>query len=404
MQEKTSFLTVSSLNSKIKNVLEGDFQNIMVRGEISNFHLHPSSGHMYFTLKDAKSEIKCVMFKGNNLNLKFKPGNGMKVHLSGSLTIYEQRGQIQLRIIDMSLEGDGDLFLAYELLKKNLFKEGLFEVSNKKIIPKYPRIIGIVTSITSAAFQDILNIIQRRAPHLEIIVRSVIVQGDHGSKNIISGIKDFNKYGIVDTIILARGGGSLEDLWCFNEESVARAIYKSKIPIISGVGHETDFTIADFVSDLRAPTPSAAAELVSPDKESILTLFHQIKHQLKSSVLKKIEGYLIRLDYIENRANLQQPGKKIKIQLDKITEIQKNLIMFTKNKIIKKKQEISSITRQLLNLSPENVLKRGYSIVFKEDGKTILSNSEDVALNETFKVKMAKGLIIAKKSGEYKNK
>ena len=397
MQEKNSYLTVSKLNSKIKKVVEGDFGNLMIKGEISNFHLHPSSGHMYFTLKDSKSEIRCVMFRGNCLNLKFKPGNGIKVHLNGSLTIYQQRGQIQLRIMDMNPEGDGDLFLAYELLKKNLYREGLFDESKKSKIPKYPRIIGIVTSSTSAAFQDILNVINRRAPYLKIIIRSVTVQGDTGSKNIVSGIEDFNIYRNVDVILLARGGGSLEDLWCFNEESVARAIYKSKIPIISGVGHETDFTIADFVSDLRAPTPSAAAELVSADKKSILTFFHQIEHQLKSSVIKRIEGYLIRLDYIENRANFQQPGKKIQIQIDKVLEIQKKLIIYTKNKLMKKEQEISHISKQLLNLSPENVLERGYSIVFQKDGRTILRKSKDVALNETFKVKMADGSMFAKK-------
>jgi len=400
MREKNSYLTVSKLNSSIKNVLEGDFSNLMVKGEISNYHLHTSSGHMYFTLKDFSSEIRCVMFRGNSSNLKFKPGDGIKVLLNGSVSIFEQRGQIQLKILKMSPEGDGDLFLAYELLKKNLYKEGLFDDVYKSKIPKYPKTVGIVTSSVSAAFQDIINVIKRRAPHLKVIVRSVTVQGDTGSKNIISGIQDFNVYDNVDIIILARGGGSIEDLWCFNEESVARAIYKSKIPIITGIGHETDFTIADLVSDLRAPTPSAAAELASIDRDSIISLFQRIKHQLQSSVLKKIEGNLIRLDYLENRANYQQPGKKIQIQLDKILEIKKKLIIFTKNSMNDKKQEISSIYKQLINLNPENVLERGYSIVLKKDGKTVLRKPKDVALDEIFKVKMSNGSMIAKKAGE----
>jgi len=400
MREKNSYLTVSKLNSSIKNVLEGDFSNLMVKGEISNYHLHTSSGHMYFTLKDFSSEIRCVMFRGNSSNLKFKPGDGIKVLLNGSVSIFEQRGQIQLKILKMSPEGDGDLFLAYELLKKNLYKEGLFDDVYKSKIPKYPKTVGIVTSSVSAAFQDIINVIKRRAPHLKVIVRSVTVQGDTGSKNIISGIQDFNVYDNVDIIILARGGGSIEDLWCFNEESVARAIYKSKIPIITGIGHETDFTIADLVSDLRAPTPSAAAELASNDRDSIISLFQRIKHQLQSSVLKKIEGNLIRLDYLENRANYQQPGKKIQIQLDKILEIKKKLIIFTKNSMNDKKQEISSIYKQLINLNPENVLERGYSIVLKKDGKTVLRKPKDVALDEIFKVKMSNGSMIAKKAGE----
>ena len=400
MREKNSYLTVSKLNSSIKNVLEGDFSNLMVKGEISNYHLHTSSGHMYFTLKDFSSEIRCVMFRGNSSNLKFKPGDGIKVLLNGSVSIFEQRGQIQLKILKMSPEGDGDLFLAYELLKKNLHKEGLFDDIYKSKIPKYPKTVGIVTSSASAAFQDIINVIKRRAPHLKVIVRSVTVQGDTGSKNIISGIKDFNVYDNVDIIILARGGGSIEDLWCFNEESVARAIYKSKIPIITGIGHETDFTIADLVSDLRAPTPSAAAELASIDRDSIISLFQRIKHQLQSSVLKKIEGNLIRLDYLENRANYQQPGKKIQIQLDKILEIKKKLIIFTKNSMSDKKQEIASIYKQLINLNPENVLERGYSIVLKKDGKTVLRKPKDVALDEIFKVKMSNGSMIAKKAGE----
>ena len=396
MPGNNPYLTVSDLNSNIRRVVEGGFSNLKVRGEISNFHLHPTSGHMYFTLKDIESEIRCVMFRGNNIDLKFKPGNGIKVLLKGSLTIYEQRGQIQLRVLSLSPEGDGDLFLAYELLKRNLQKEGLFDEREKSIIPRYPKVVGIVTSITSAAFQDIIDVIYRRAPHLKIILRSVTVQGRDGSKSIVRGINDLNKYGNVDIMILARGGGSIEDLWCFNEENVARAIYASKIPIISGVGHETDFTISDFTSDLRAPTPSAAAELVSIDRKSIIDTFNQFKNQLQGYISKKMEAYQIRLDYLENRLSYQQPGKKIQIQSDKIFEIQIKIINQMKSIISNKEKEVYSFHKQLLNLGPKNVLKRGYSIVFKEDAKTILRSSEDISSDEIINVKLASGAIVAK--------
>ena len=397
MPEIKSYLTVSKLNSEIKNLVEVNLSNLWVKGEISNYHLHPSSGHMYFTLKDANGEIKCVMFRGNNNSVKFIPDNGIQVLINCSVTIFEQRGQIQLRVFEMKPEGDGDLFLAFEKLKLKLLSENLFEHFHKKNIPKYPKVIGIVTSGTSAAFKDVCNVINRRAPHVKIILRSVIVQGNDASRTIIEGIEDFNSYENIDVIILARGGGSIEDLWCFNEESVARSIFASKIPIVSGIGHETDFTISDFVSDLRAPTPSAAAELVTPEQEYILRILNQMKEQLYKSVKKALEKNMLKVDYLDEKVRYLQPKKQIEVQFNKINELQKRLCSQIKIHHQNKKRELNSIYKQFNGLSPNRVLDRGYSIIFSNDNK-VVRQSYDIKVGDLFKAQTANGALIAKKT------
>ena len=249
MSELRSQYTVSELNTQIRHLLENSLSDIWVTGEISNFHHHPSSGHMYFTLKDGRGEMRCVMFRGANQFLKFMPNEGMEVRVYGSVTIYEQRGQVQFKVSKMEPAGLGDLFKAFEALKLSLASEGLFDSEHKKTIPKFPSTIGVVTSSSGAALRDILNVLERRAPHVNVIVRSAKVQGNGSALDISKAIIEFNEFKNVDIIIVGRGGGSIEDLWAFNEEMVARSYFESTIPIVSAVGHETDFTIADFVAD-----------------------------------------------------------------------------------------------------------------------------------------------------------
>ena len=298
-------LTVSKLNNKIRNLLEEGISNIWVSGEISNFHHHPSSGHMYFTLKDDSSEIRCTMFSMNNVHLKFSPENGMKVRIHGNITIYERRGQVQLKVTIMETQGIGELHKTFEALKQSLEKEGLFEKVHKKKIPPYPNRIGVLTSGSGAAYRDILNVLNRRSPHVKIILHSVKVQGEGSSQEIVSGIELFNSHNNVDIIILARGGGSIEDLWAFNEEKVARSIFGSIIPIITGVGHETDFTIADFVSDLRAPTPSSAAEIAAPHLDELLSEILNYKTRMLRVIQSQLEQRWLLFDQIEKRISFQ---------------------------------------------------------------------------------------------------
>ena len=258
MSEFQDCYTVSNLNRKIRDLLEYQLIDIWVKGEISNFHHHPSSGHMYFTLKDGGSELRCTMFRMNNSYLKFKPSDGMEVRLFGLVTVYEKRGQVQFKVTNMEPLGLGDLYRAYELLKRSLDEEGLFDDRHKMKIPPYPNKIGIITSGSGSAYQDILNVLSRRNPNIDVLLKSVKVQGNGSAEEIVDAIEIFNNYDDVDLLVIARGGGSIEDLWSFNDEQLCRQIANSPIPIISGVGHETDFTLTDFVSNLRAATPTAA--------------------------------------------------------------------------------------------------------------------------------------------------
>ena len=395
-------LTVSKLNNKIRNLLEEGISNIWVSGEISNFHHHPSSGHMYFTLKDDSSEIRCTMFSMNNVHLKFSPENGMKVRLHGNVTIYERRGQVQLKVTIMEKQGIGELHKTFEALKQSLEKEGLFEKVHKKKIPPYPNRIGVLTSGSGAAYRDILNVLNRRSPHIKIILCSVKVQGEGSSQEIVSGIELFNSHNDVDIIILARGGGSLEDLWAFNEEKVARSIYSSIIPIITGVGHETDFTIADFVSDLRAPTPSSAAEIAAPHLDELLSEILNYETRMLRVIQSQLEQRWLLFDQIEKRISLQSPTKKIENQAFELNQMRKRI-----QKAFLKKQNILSeqirhLSKQLSSLGPYQVLERGYAIPMDEYGSVIRS-SKHIDLGQSFKLKMAKDSFIAKKTSDIKD-
>ena len=392
-------LTVSKLNNKIRNLLEGEISNIWVSGEISNFHHHPSSGHMYFTLKDDSSEIRCTMFSMNNVHLKFSPENGMKVRLHGNVTIYERRGQVQLKVTIMEAQGVGELHKTFEALKQSLQKEGLFDNVHKKKIPPYPNRIGVLTSGSGAAYRDILNVLNRRSPHIKIILYSVKVQGEGSPQEIVSGIEIFNSHNDVDIIILARGGGSLEDLWAFNEEKVARSIFNSTIPIITGVGHETDFTIADFVSDLRAPTPSSAAEIAAPHLDELLSDILNYKTRMLRIIQGQLEQRWLLFDQIEKRISLQSPIKKIENQAFELNQMKKNIqkAFFKKQNIFS--EQIRHLSKQLSSLGPYQVLERGYAIPMDEYG-TVIRSSRHIDLGQSFKLKMAKDSFIAKKTSD----
>jgi exodeoxyribonuclease VII large subunit len=402
MSELQSQYTVSELNSQIRHLLEGSLSNIWVIGEISNFHLHPSSGHMYFTLKDTRGEMRCAMFRGNNLHLKFKPSDGMEVRLFGSVTVYEQRGQVQLKVSRMEPAGIGDLFKAFEAMKKSLRDEGIFDEDHKKSIPKFPNNIGIVTSGSGAALQDIIHVLNRRAPHVDILIRSTKVQGDGAAQDISSAIQEFNEFGLVDVIIVGRGGGSIEDLWAFNEEIVARSIFESNIPIISAVGHETDFTIADFVSDLRAPTPSVAAELSCDSSNDILNRYSELKNIMSKIVQGTIDKSWNSIDYLENRINLQQPQKIIQEQVEKIFQYRQRFMHEMDLAHTYYLDKTMALSKQLVGLGPDQVLNRGYSIAFDKFGE-IIRKSTDLKIGEEFILKTGTGSLDAKKTSDISN-
>ena len=402
MPELRNQYTVSELNAQIRFLLEGSFSDIWVTGEISNFHYHPSSGHMYFTIKDDRGEMQCAMFRGNNRYLKFKPTDGMEIRVLGSVSIYEQRGQVQLIVSRMEPAGLGDLFKAFEALKKTLSEEGLFDAIHKNPIPKFPRKIGVITSGSGAALQDILNVLNRRSPQVDILVRSTKVQGDKSAQDISNAIQEFNDHGLVDVIIVGRGGGSIEDLWSFNEEIVSRSIFESTIPIISAVGHETDFTIADFVADLRAPTPSIAAELATTPLKDILILLREIEKGFKRVLKRDIEQAWVLTDHLEARVSNQQPQKKIQRQVERLTQFDQRLrhgISTTQNHFIEKTE---ALQKQLTSLGPNQVLDRGYAIALMKNGD-LIRNAVDISIGDSFSLKTGNGSFGAEKTTDHPN-
>ena len=386
-------LSVSELTAKIKDLIESNFSSVIVRGEISNF-THHSSGHMYFTLKDKHSELRAVMFKGKNSSLAFTPKNGTDVVIQGNLSVYEMRGQYQIIAQHMEPAGIGALFLAFEELKKRLLAEGLFDKSKKKPIPKFPSTIGIVTSRTGAALRDMLIIFKRRAPQVKIIIRSALVQGSEAPNDIIAAIKDLTLQEEVNLIIIGRGGGSIEDLWPFNDEALAREIFKCSKPIISAVGHETDITISDMVADLRAPTPSAAAEIAI---NNILEISQSIENnliRLRNLIESKIATTWQTFDNLSERHFLQKPKMVFIRQKEKIDRLKNNLSL-SMNKIISlKKSSAINLFTHLDALSPNNTLNRGYSIAYNKD-RLIIRDPNDIDSGESFTLKTGKGEMAA---------
>ena len=394
MEQKRIF-SVSEINKYIKMLFDGDelLNSISIRGEITNFKAH-YTGHYYFTLKDESSTIKCVMFKGYAQFVKFKPADGMKVVINGQISAFERDGVYQIYCKSMSPEGLGDLYLAYEQLKEKLSKEGLFDISKKKKIPFLPQRVGVITSRTGAVIRDIINVSTRRYPTANILIYPAAVQGVNVASTVIEGLKVFNELNNVDVIIIARGGGSFEDLFGFNDENLARAIYASKIPVVSAVGHETDFTICDFVSDLRAPTPSAAAELVYPEYTEIVSRIEKDKNRTIIAMKNYIER---KRQYVERL----KAAKLEKVPLDQVNKYRLAIdSMMTKSEATLKYMIEKYRTRcvksiaKIDKLSPLKTLTRGYSVVEDEDGKVIKSVN-DVSSNQEIKITVTDGKVSA---------
>ncbi len=377
--------SVSQLNKYIKIIMDNDtfLNDINITGEITNFKAH-YSGHLYFTLKDDTSTIKCVMFKGNAMYLKFKPGDGMKVVISGQVSVFERDGVYQIYCKSMIPEGVGELYIAYEQLKKKLDKEGLFDEKYKKRLPFLPNRVGVITSRTGAVIRDIINVSTRRYPNVNLLIYPASVQGVNVAKTVISGIKTFNKLNNVDVIIIARGGGSFEDLFGFNDESLAREVFNSHIPIVSAVGHETDFTICDFVSDLRAPTPSAAAELVYPQYSDIIQKITSDKNRVMLGIGNYIERkkeYVKRLKALKLEKVPLDIIQKHRLTIDSCMKQSYNTICINLEKY---KSKFMQATAKLDVLSPLKTLSRGYSIVQNKNGNVITKIKEVSKNDELF--------------------
>lgn len=412
------YYTVSQINSYINRKLKMDrnLKNIYIRGELSNYK-DSFSGHSYFTLKDEKSQIDGVMFKGNKDRfLKFEPKDGMKVIIKGKIEVYEKTGKYQLYATRITEDGIGNLHIAFEQLKKNLAKEGLFDDAHKKSIPKYPKRIGVVTAETGAAIRDIITTIKRRYPICEILVFPTLVQGDQAAPQIIRQIRNAQRYEL-DTLIVGRGGGSIEDLWPFNEEPVAREIYACEIPVISAVGHEIDFTISDFVADLRAPTPTAAAELAVPELTKVKENVNHLQEKINKSINDKISINKTKLEHISQKNIFKNPESIYEIKgmtldnlVNKLGFASKNIISQNRNKlfkienrhILRNPEEITKKKRdaclkninKLEVLNPLLTLKRGYSIA--KSGEKIISSAKDVEVGDEIDIEFDDGIVNTK--------
>lgn len=390
----TAVLTVSQINTYLKSIIDGDYnlKNIYVSGEISNFTNHYRSGHFYFTLKDDRAAVKAVMFSSAAQRVRFNIQNGMKVIIRGSLGLYERDGVYQLYCEDIQPDGLGALNLAYEQLKEKLEEMGLFDEENKKPLPSFPKRVGVITSPTGAAVHDILTVLERRCPLCEVVFEGVTVQGDSAAGEIAAAIKRFNKLKAADVLIVGRGGGSIEDLWAFNEESVAYAIYESEIPIISAVGHETDFTIADFVSDMRAPTPSAAAELAVPDEKEILFGIDKLYSELTNNVFGILSGYESVYGVLARRLQAVCPKNKLESKQEKVNFLSKSLGKAIDTKFDRYSNLLSSALLKLDSLSPTKIMSKGYAVVSDKDGFTI-SNAAKIKEGDKLTLSFADGSV-----------
>lgn len=387
---KYNAVTVTQLNKYLKDRFDEDenLNAILVKGEISNFKNH-YTGHMYFTLKDEKSLIKCIMFKSYATKLTFMPKDGMKVMILGSVSVFERDGVYQIYARAMEEDGLGDLYTKYQELKKRLEQQGLFEEEHKMKIPMMPRVIGVLTSQTGSVIRDIINVSTRRNPNVYIRLLPVPVQGEGAAEKISNGIEYMNKNKLADVLILARGGGSLEDLWPFNEEIVAHSIYNSEIPIISAVGHETDFTIADFVADLRAPTPSAAAELAVPDIYEVKRKIETYQDRLRNSLIKKLELMNLRYEKCMSSSVFKEPLRKINDNYIKLDNCIKQIENSIKVKHEKEKTKYIELIAKLDALSPLKTLYRGYSIT--EKNNKVIKSKEELKTNDLIEIRFIDG-------------
>ena len=387
--------SVSQLNSYVKGVLDRDenLAHIFVTGEISNYKAH-YSGHLYMTVKDETASIKAVMFAGNASKLRFKPENGMKILAFGTVSLFPRDGSYQLYINDMQPDGVGALNIAFEQLKKKLEAEGLFRQEYKKPLPEFPQKIGVVTSSTGAAVQDIFNVLKRRFPVAEVVLRPCQVQGEGAAEDIAKAIYEFNKLNAADVLIVGRGGGSIEDLWAFNEEIVARAVFASRIPVISAVGHETDYTICDFVADLRAPTPSAAAECAVPDMFELKANLVSLRQHIFSLIRNKMNIERSSLSSFEKRLALRDPVTNINEQRKDLVYLTEKLSILTNSILDDNKSKISALAGKLDALSPLSVISRGYALVEKDDKP--VTKVKDLKKDDVISIKLSDGQVKAR--------
>jgi len=389
-----TIFSISHINKKVKFSLNENFSDLWIKGEVSSFKTYPS-GHSYLTLKDELSEISAVIFNQYSISIDKMPVVGSEVLVMGDLSIYEPRGQFQLQIKNLYLSGEGELWLSFENLKKKLESEGLFDIDKKKKLPKFPQKIGIITSSEGAVLRDILQIINRRSPHLICHIYPVSVQGKNSAKEIAIAIKDMNFLNEVDLLIVGRGGGSMEDLWSFNDEIVVRAIFDSKLPVISAVGHETDTTLSDFVADVRAPTPSAAAELASINKNEILQTLDHLQEKLIIKMEMKISNYIEKITTLSKRHAFYKPNLLLDSMQNKLLEKINVLFHVVQNNFLEKVNDFKLIKDKLNLLNPEAQLERGYALAINEKGK-VMYNAKDIAVDDEFKLKLAHGQLQAK--------
>ena len=424
MDEK-KYLTVTALTKYIKYKFDKDthLKNVFLKGEISNFK-HHSRGHFYFTLKDDKAQISAIMFASNSSKIVFTPTDGMSVIVEGYISVFESSGNYQIYVNKMSEDGLGNLHIAYEQLKKKLANEGLFDASHKISIPKYPKTIAVLTSPTGAAVRDIINIVNRRYPLASIIVYPTLVQGEYAKDSIVSQLKKVNSQMLGDVIILGRGGGSIEDLWPFNEETVAYEIYNSKIPIISSVGHETDFTISDFVADLRAPTPSGGAELAVPDQIELLNYLDRLNNQNRNSLnqilkykvesLKRIESSYVfrdplrvtqdkskRLDYAIEKLELLNPINRLQQSKIDLNKTMKSLQDYYNRYLTRKQNEYVLSINKLELLNPLSIMKKGYSVV--KINNNVVKSVDEITIEDNIEILVSDGTLNAKVTSKRKD-
>jgi exodeoxyribonuclease VII large subunit len=385
--------TVSELTSQIKEILEESFGGIWVEGEISNFR-RPGSGHFYFTLKDEATQINVVMFRSLNRDLRFEPKDGLSVMVFGRVSVYERRGEYQITIEHMEPKGIGALQLAYEQLKERLAREGLFDASHKKPIPLLPQRVGVITSPTGAAIRDILHVIHRRFSNLEVVLYPVQVQGEAAAGEIAGAIEEMNRWQRAEVLIVGRGGGSIEDLWAFNEERVARAIFASGIPVISAVGHETDYTIADFVADVRAPTPSAAAEIVISSKDQLRQRIDELAGRMFSSMQLRLQRHATSLSILRGRLQSLTPQGMLRLQSQMLASLTSRLERGSQAIQQAKRESLQRAVQKLGALSPLAVLERGYALCMSLPSHRIVRDAKEVEIGDHVLVRLCQGKIL----------
>ena len=391
-------LTVTELTRLLKNLIESSIPVVSVVGELSNY-VHHSSGHRYFTLKDEQSQLKCVLFKWQADRIDFVPEEGMMLKAVGNITVYERGGQYQLNVITLKPLGRGEMLARLEELKKRLAEQGVFD--NKHPIHPFPSTVGVVTSPTGAAVRDIISVLTRRAPHVRIILRPTQVQGAGAASDIVRGIKDLNLHTDADVIIVGRGGGSIEDLWCFNEEIVARAIYESDIPVVSAVGHETDYTLADFAADLRAPTPSAAAELVVKDAGELRQVISGYRAFLRQRILSLVDELSAKAENIKKGFSPESFLQTLAIKSQNVDELSMRLKNACIWDISEKEKIAGNIKSKFIALNPKSVLERGYSIVYRDIDSRVIKDSAMVQKGDGISVELARGRLSAQVEKSY---